>query len=216
MDPTEDMHIAMVPYEKNHDIVSRIPPEVWREIFVHTLPCEQLHHYRRAHMYVRPDSSQAPLKLGLVCHEWRHISTTCPGLWTSISINLTEVTRPWIWGRRTDTEEFRTLQAKIEVGVEQWLSKSGRLPLTIRFEELDRTSCEFYRLGPPSARLRETFISVASRWRNLEIDGQNDGGELAKVLLTGTRTPLLKSLIFGLGHCVSAHLDLDFSPLQHP
>lgn len=195
MDSTEDMHITMVPYQKNNDIVSRIPPKIWREIFVHTLPYKPPHPQcvpRDTFAYVRPDSSQAPLKFGLVCREWRHISTTCPDLWTSISINLYEVARPWNGGRqpRTDTEELCALYRKIGVGVKQWLNRSRRLPLTIHYEE-GRLSQELGVTNDARASVQETFISVVSRWRHVETYQD----KLVEVSLTGTRVPLLKSLI---------------------
>ncbi|KAF8154132.1 hypothetical protein B0H34DRAFT_78794 [Crassisporium funariophilum] len=62
----------------------------------------------------------APLKLGTVCNAWREIAWAVPTLWSSLTLPLPHSYNP------------STLAARSTL-LEDWLSRSGNLPLYIRF-----------------------------------------------------------------------------------
>lgn len=181
--------------------VSRIPSEILQKIFIQSLPQSQ---------FLAPEVSEVPLKLTLICRAWRDSSITCPWLWASISINTIDYVDP-IPG---DYEQARREYAHLEAGVEQWLSRSGSLPLTIRYEAFQAN----LNMGQPLAshttsRLSDVFAGVASRWEHIEIGRIGSQETLLDCLSSGTQMPFLRELHFLPGLTIESPLDM--SHLTH-
>ncbi|KAK7049333.1 hypothetical protein VNI00_005934 [Paramarasmius palmivorus] len=103
---------------RNRTPIRRVPDDIFREIFVHSLPDD--------HLPVR-SIWEAPLLFTRVCRTWREIAISTPPLWNKIHISLPFPTIPPI------NEAFRSRIKAREEGLKLWLSRSGRLPLTISF-----------------------------------------------------------------------------------
>jgi hypothetical protein len=83
-----------------------LPPELWAQIFVESLPNQR---------YIPPDSANAPMALCQVCSAWRSIAFSIPQLWSSISVTVS-----------TSSDV-----GKMKDGVQAWLGRSGALPLSL-------------------------------------------------------------------------------------
>ncbi|KAJ7623500.1 hypothetical protein FB45DRAFT_837762 [Roridomyces roridus] len=84
-----------------------LPPELTSAIFAFCLPESE---------FVEPDPSAAPLLLLRVCRRWRDIALSTPALWASLHINL-----EWFYGCKA-----------VDVLFCDWISRSGRMPLSIK------------------------------------------------------------------------------------
>ncbi|KAK6969658.1 hypothetical protein R3P38DRAFT_2587449 [Favolaschia claudopus] len=62
--------------------ISKLPFEITSSIFTHCLPNEG---------HVVPSSSDAPLSLSHVCHQWREIALATSTLWTSLHVDANTV-----------------------------------------------------------------------------------------------------------------------------
>ncbi|KAJ3901230.1 hypothetical protein F5879DRAFT_969250 [Lentinula edodes] len=89
--------------------IRRLPVEVLTEIFVLCLSAER---------YPVRSLREAPLLLTMICRHWREVTLKSPSLWNSLHIYLPQDL----------TKEAITLR---ERGVNQWLTRSGSLPLSL-------------------------------------------------------------------------------------
>lgn len=129
------------------------------EIFIHSLPNPD----------TSPDKSEAPLLLGSVCREWRHIAITMPALWTSLCIRWPSVTGVV---RLTDL----------------WLSRARGYPLAIQVydvEEMETGNLEMF---------FETICRYSSQWRDVVLSIPLDA--LSRFRINGP-LPLLEKLVVG-------------------
>ncbi|KAJ8095409.1 hypothetical protein PM082_023179 [Marasmius tenuissimus] len=97
----------------------RIPTDVWRLIFIETLPENILGLCTRT-------SRSSPLLLTTICHSWREIALSTPALWTSIHVHL-----PIEYSNSPDLVSVTRLHKRKE-GLKVWLDRSGTsLPISI-------------------------------------------------------------------------------------
>ncbi|KAF8155535.1 hypothetical protein B0H34DRAFT_713691 [Crassisporium funariophilum] len=125
-------------------IVRSLPPEIISEIFEFCIPS-----------FVpndddTPTNISAPLRLGAVCSSWRRIAWATPVLWTSMTLHL-----------------FNAFKVPIQLKLlEEWLARSGNLPLSIRL-----SSSKEIQWG--GTKLDEDIIKVvnlySSRWHYLDL-----------------------------------------------
>ena len=142
-----------------------LPPELWAQIFVESLPNQR---------YIRPDSANAPMALCQVCSAWRSIAFSIPQLWSSISVTVS-----------TNCDV-----GKMKDGVQAWLGRSGALPLSLALGGVQTRSAESPRLLCLDPILDE-FISFIGRWEAVKLDVTGDSSRL--VLGIGAlRAPLLR------------------------
>ena len=93
-------------------IVCQLPPDVMSTIFEFCLPDFTNHQLAP---YTEVDLS-IPLSFGAICSYWRDIAWSTPSLWSSLVVRVTREHDP-----------------HIVTGITQeWLSRSGQLPLSIR------------------------------------------------------------------------------------
>ncbi|KAJ8095508.1 hypothetical protein PM082_023278 [Marasmius tenuissimus] len=144
----------------------RVPADVWRLIFVETLPDHRIGLCTRT-------TKSSPLLLTTICRFWREIALGTPRLWNSIHIHL-----PIESSRSPDLECITTLHRRKE-GLKAWLDRSGSLPitfsLTVRVHSADGRSAPQSEHSTPMAEpLRvlttefiELLIQYAPRWRTV-------------------------------------------------
>ena len=77
-----------------------------------------------------------PLSLGLVRWGWKAPSLTCPRLWASIYINVVDIAEPWL-SAAADIQELQESHGLFETRVEEWVNRSGSLPLVIYYMGVD-------------------------------------------------------------------------------
>ena len=109
-------------------IVRQLPPDIMSTIFEFCLP-------DFAKFYL-PLSKFFPLSLGAICSYWREIAWSTPCLWSSLVVYLNQPTAI----------------------VQEWLARSGQLPLSIRI--LSRK---------PTKALAEIINQYSNRWSDLDL-----------------------------------------------
>ncbi|KAF9042199.1 hypothetical protein BJ165DRAFT_256460 [Panaeolus papilionaceus] len=115
--------------------IRRLSEDVLAEIFCHCIPTTR---------NARPFVSEAPLLLTLVCKTWRIIATSTPRLWTTLHIpavfiyspRVRSPNRSTLFGHQADAPipadlPHNALYAARDAGLDQWLSMSASLPLSI-------------------------------------------------------------------------------------
>src|SRR5882762_3950815 len=98
------------------------PPDVMSTIFEFCLPDFADH---QLYPYPKEDLS-IPLSLGAICSYWRDIAWSTPSLWSSLVVRVTEKDGSHI--------------------AQEWLSRSGQLPLSIRIRICSNIRVFNYRL----------------------------------------------------------------------
>ncbi|KAJ7641740.1 hypothetical protein FB45DRAFT_900917 [Roridomyces roridus] len=86
-----------------HDPITRLPPEISSEIFLHCLPGAPT-----------PNALQAPQLLTNICSSWSHIALSTHELWKCINVDVEE-------------HRYRDLPSILDV----WLSRAGKRPLSV-------------------------------------------------------------------------------------
>ncbi|KAJ3515224.1 hypothetical protein NLJ89_g1892 [Agrocybe chaxingu] len=98
-----------------HDpMLKNLPHEVVSRIFASCVVAD----YESRSQHYSPRRLPLPFVLGAVCKPWREIAWRTPQLWTRISISV-------------PSSDKLDLHREI---IEQWLSRSGRLPLSLHLE----------------------------------------------------------------------------------
>ncbi|KAF9042201.1 hypothetical protein BJ165DRAFT_256472 [Panaeolus papilionaceus] len=112
--------------------IRRLSDDVLVEIFCHCIPTTR---------NARPFVSEAPLLLTLVCKKWRTIAMSAPRLWTTLHIPVVFNYSPRLWVPyrrfqyipKADVPQsaFSELYSCRNVGLDQWLRRSGHLSLSL-------------------------------------------------------------------------------------
>ncbi|KAJ7661083.1 hypothetical protein B0H17DRAFT_329751 [Mycena rosella] len=156
--------------------VSNMPNEIVAEIFIHFLPPYPLRPPFRGPL--------SPTVLTQICRKWREIALACPTLWRAISLP-------------SSYDSPQVLEMS-----EQWLSKSGCGPLSIKIDGIFSPSPELlaitYRARWEYLKLRHahhpsplgTLEGPMPLLRHLELFGHWGGS-----LITGDEAPLLRTVI---------------------
>jgi F-box-like len=126
--------------------ISRLPPEIMADIFETCLP-EITGAWRSDANRRRKTVPHAtmPLVIGKVCSAWRELAWLTPKLWSGISLSLEDCT----------SKDCELL--------EQWLSRSGRSPLSIHmmFDKNGATA------GDATHSILHTIANCSERWRDV-------------------------------------------------
>ena len=116
-------------------IVRLLPPDVASTIFEFCLP-DFADHQLSPFTYLKEDLS-IPLSLGAICSYWREIAWSTPSLWSSVVVR----------------------DSRMPTGiVQEWLGRSGQLPLSIRIIAY-----------PPVSALADIVNQYSSRWSDLDL-----------------------------------------------
>lgn len=151
----------------------RLPSDLILEIFLFCLPTDR---------YPSFTPSEAPLLLGAICSGWRQIALHSPRLWSEFAIMPSY--KPSLW-RQPATQTYRPQI----VGVEEWLKRSGELPLNILLSAYGRNSFE--------TTLLDCILhkSVLRRWKNVHLD-MHSRMHSALAAIKAEDVPLLESISF--------------------
>jgi hypothetical protein len=129
-------------------INERLPPEMMSDIFMES--CTTLTMPRNPDGIAKKDlSTPSQLNLTSVCRLWRSIAHSTPALWTSLRIYI----------------PCRDIPQRIQ-DIEQWLSRSGQLPLSI---QVHSSKLRLKLSNPLVDELFNLVESYSHRWENLEI-----------------------------------------------
>ena len=127
-----------------------LPEDVLGEIFLRILPDPSEH-------YPILSSDEAPLVLCRVCKWWREVACRTPSLWSSIHF-----VSPRVPPKRYGYDRRKRV-------LEEWLERSGDLPLSISVTEIGATMF----VQQPEDEASKLLISVlqphAARWRDLTL-----------------------------------------------
>ncbi|KAJ8095576.1 hypothetical protein PM082_023106 [Marasmius tenuissimus] len=141
----------------------RLPADIWRLIFVKTLPENILGLCTRT-------TKSSPLLLTTICRSWREIALSTPSLWNSIHIHF-----PIVESSETPNPDCIARLHERKECLKAWLDKSGCLPITVSLAaqtySLDgssrsRPSVSISEPSPTlTIELTELLIQYLPRWR---------------------------------------------------
>ncbi|KAJ7730705.1 hypothetical protein DFH07DRAFT_1065961 [Mycena maculata] len=117
--------------------VRRVPTDIMQEIFVASLPSGQ---------NSTITEQDAPLLLCHICRAWRSLALSTPRLWASLHISVP-------YGDRISS---------MNNVVNEWLSRSGILPLSISVAFIPRVPD-----SAPTSMLLNTLVNFSSRWEHI-------------------------------------------------
>ncbi|KAF7297284.1 F-box domain-containing protein [Mycena indigotica] len=126
--------------------IRRVPIDVLRLIFIHTLPDTR---------NTALSDNEGPLLLSRVCKEWREITHTTPQLWSSLHI-VVPTTEPYI--------------SNLKRMLDTWLVRSGAMPLSVKIFTGNSSFLRLYhhhRTPPRPPPVISLLAPVSSRWRNM-------------------------------------------------
>ncbi|KDR80369.1 hypothetical protein GALMADRAFT_153996 [Galerina marginata CBS 339.88] len=130
--------------ELHSPIVRLLPPEIVSEVFLFCIPIFD--------PFDEPPNTKdlsAPLKIGAVCSSWRGTAWATPSLWSTLTFHLTS-----------------SMKIPVQTTLlEEWLSRSGQLPLCIRLTSSDEVSW----VGVSSEGMMKAIRKYAPRWRDVDI-----------------------------------------------
>ncbi|CAA7263521.1 unnamed protein product [Cyclocybe aegerita] len=129
-----------------------LPSDILREVFIQTLPESD----------AIMKANRCPLLLTHICRFWRDVALSTPNLWTSLQITVPGNPFP----SSTEEPPHKLIESanKIAVGIREWLSRSGALPLSVSLTSNYRGQDSLAH-KPITASL----IPFSSRWHKLEI-----------------------------------------------
>ncbi|KAJ3538221.1 hypothetical protein NMY22_g5251 [Coprinellus aureogranulatus] len=167
----------------------KLPDDIYREIFLWCLPPGP------PSKTLRADRSSAPLLLTQVCRRWCQVAQSTSRLWTKL------------WVRYRDPQ---WMASGTEI-VEQWMKRSGGLPISIICEPDQETA-----LGPAHLSLLATLVPSFERWKDLTITLQGKCSDIKAGLrfldTCGSTNPFLQ--VESLDLVVALHEEhLPWSPL---
>ena len=160
-------------------IVRQLPPDVMSTVFEFCLPDFMDHQLLASSPYDKGNNC-TPLSLGAICSYWRDIALSTPSLWSSLVV--------------CDPSEHNSY---IVTGLAQeWLARSGRLPLSIRILSTSYNKTVSALIG--------IINDYSTRWSDLDLCMPNGYYELfhASDNQTAIHAPILKSIQF---HSLSNH-----------
>ncbi|KAJ7066249.1 hypothetical protein C8F01DRAFT_1122796 [Mycena amicta] len=167
----------------------RVPDDVLRVIFVHTLP-------ERRNTAL--DSSEGPLLLSRVCKYWRELALTTPRLWASMHL-VVAPDAPDDWH-----PSQRNFQELLHSQMEIWLERSAAVPLAISMH------ISFRRYAPPVVGTSEmsrsprpspflsALLGAVKRWGSIQLNLLSSLDITALSMLTEDDAPCLKSFDLAL------------------
>ena len=164
-------------------IVRKLPPDIMSIIFEFCIPYFADNH---TFAYTKDDTT-IPLSLGAICRYWRDIAWSTPRLWSSLLVCV-----PYD-------------DSRMAIGLAQeWLSRSGQLPLTIRIISLSES-------GDAILPLANIVNQYSARWSKLDLSISDYSFHHFHPI--DNHAPMLKSIRFS---CPGDAMTLDFQPLTCP
>jgi len=142
--------------------IRRLPPEILAETFVRCLPSN--------HLPTR-NLAEAPLLLTLVCKQWREIALSTPRMWCALHIYVP-------YSRFNDVQFIE----KRKAGIQQWLERSGSLPISLSVTHKHPTwtpvhdpdnpeaPLDPYSEESPLSSLMKCLVSFSPRWGELTLN----------------------------------------------
>jgi hypothetical protein len=147
-------------------IIRKLPPDVTSTIFEFCLP--DFANFQLS-PYTKEDHS-IPLSLGTICSYWREIAWSTPSLWSSLVVLVP------------------TKHVATDI-VQEWLARSGQLPLSIRIYSDSG-------LRKAVSALANIINQYSARWSDLDLHIPQNYYQLFHA--TDNHAPILKSIRF---HC---------------
>jgi len=133
----------------------KFPPEIISHIFTLCLPwVPPLHdHYRIQEEWA------IPLFLGAICRKWRHVAWSTPRLWTTVVVRISPRTA-------------KQLRGSLPQFVNEWLGRTGVLPLTIQFSaaRLRKREEGYDEVKSLACLIIGILNRHSERWQNLDLD----------------------------------------------
>jgi len=141
---------------KIHDpLIYMFPPEIVSHIFALCLPqVPQFHDHRKIQ-----EEWAVPFFLGAICRKWRHIAWSTPRLWTTIVVRISPRTA-------------KQLRGSLPQLVNEWLGRTGVLPLTVQFSaaRLEKREEGYDEVKSLACLIIEILNRHSERWQNLDLD----------------------------------------------
>lgn len=172
-------------FEKYYPFIRKaryLPDDILREIFMWCLPTE-----RNPTM----SAKEAPMVLTRISSQWRSVALNTPRLWSALHIAVPNpIPYPHSLYDPATGERIRPshiLYQRLR-GVEEWLERSGQLPLNLSLYDPDSSSDSGY-----GKLFVQSILPYASRWRHLSAQCPPDAAaDIAR--LGPSHVPHLESL----------------------
>ncbi|KIM47149.1 hypothetical protein M413DRAFT_440662 [Hebeloma cylindrosporum] len=132
--------------ELDSPFVRLLPSEIMSEIFLFCIPPFEL---PSDDSPIQTTGTSISLRLGAVCLSWRKTAWGTPNLWSTVTLHLTSAVK---------------LDSRVHL-LDEWLSRSGHLPLSIRLSASEDVSWA----GANSEDMMKSIAKYSSRWRNIDI-----------------------------------------------
>ena len=159
-------------------IVRKLPPDVTSTIFELCLP----DFTDNPLSYYPEEDISIPLSLGAICSYWRDIAWSTPSLWSSLVVRVTSKHK-----------------SPITIGIAQeWLARSGQLPLSIRIASALRDH-------QAMSALADIINQYSIRWSELDLNIPDHHYQYFHA--TENHAPILKFIRFYGPRCAT---DLNF------
>ena len=155
-------------------IIRHLPPDVMSTIFEFCLPYFMDHHDHRLAFRSTEKDSSFPLSLGAVCSYWRDIAWSTSSLWSSLAVYVRSKHDPHI----------------IAGVAQEWLARSGQLPLTIRVLALGFD----LKVMKTTSALADIINRYSTRWSYLDL--RIPSGYFQHFHAIDNHAPILKSIRF--------------------
>ncbi|KAF7295650.1 F-box domain-containing protein [Mycena indigotica] len=164
--------------------IKRVPLDVLRLIFEHTLPDK-----RNAAF----SDTEGPLLLSRVCRDWKRIAESTPRLWSSMHIVV-----PHFDAHPETVSQVKRL-------LNTWLARSGSVPLSITMQLASGWGYENTRPDP----LLPLLLPHASRWRDMKIWLSHTADIETLQSLTKEDVPLLRKIDLSVDRRLSDYESTD-------
>jgi hypothetical protein len=153
-----------------HDpFIHNLPPEIGSNIFRLCLPTQDFGEFSPL-AWPNGKEVTGALRLGAVCRKWRELAWGTPNLWEMLYLYI-------------EPSTMRSLSRSLPGLVEEWLDRSGVLPLSIFF--IDDFSGRRPEIEFAIRRIIDVINLHSGRWRNLFLDM---GANVFK-LFSGSKNP---------------------------
>jgi hypothetical protein len=159
-----------------------LPVDLLREIFIACLPENR-----------NPTlcSDEGPMLLTRICSYWRNVALTTPRLWAALHIPIPQP-EFMMMNPEQNPEQLEMAAQRRCIGVKEFLSRSGSLPLKIS-TYFRKDPNEAYAHATP---LLECIIQLAARWRDVAFLGPS--ASLSQIREIQSDLPQLLSLQLNL------------------
>ncbi|CAA7262646.1 unnamed protein product [Cyclocybe aegerita] len=141
--------------------IQRLPGDILEKIFVETLPI-----HRNSTM----SFDDFPLKLGIVCNDWRDLAHSCSSLWSTIHIAIPAIGFPGAADPTPITPEHEwqmeiKVAMSLKYSISEWLGRANGRPLSISVgsqlrEDVAEEAVEI---------IVSALVPFANQWRNLDL-----------------------------------------------